>query len=235
MRPVERGSHPIDPVTKVPLSFKNYRDSKSYLVKNIGSYCSYCEKKVAQLLDVEHILPKAHYQQLESTWHNFLLSCKVCNSIKGYSRIRRKDYYWSDVDNTFHIFEYHLTGEVKINPLLSSVDRQIAENTLNLVGLDRKPGHPRYKTGSADWRWSERLEATQVAQESFADLQKNNTPEMRNQIIRNAQGRGFWSIWMTVFREDTDMINRLINAFPGTCKSCFDVDGRTISRPKGRI
>lgn len=53
----------------------------------------------------------------------------------------------------------------------------------------------------------------EIAQEALRDLQKNDTPQMRNQIVRTAQGQGFWSIWMTVFQNDPDMLNRLIDAF----------------------
>jgi hypothetical protein len=58
---------------------------------------------------------------------------------------------------------------------------------------------------------------------------------MRKQIVSNAQGRGFFSVWMTVFKDDPDMLNRFINAFPGTCTDCFDVEGKAILRPGGRI
>jgi hypothetical protein len=58
---------------------------------------------------------------------------------------------------------------------------------------------------------------------------------MRKQIVLNAQGRGFFSVWMTVFKNDPDMLNRLINAFPGTSGDCFDHEGKAIHRPKGRI
>lgn len=235
MRPVERGSVPINPTTGVPISFGDYKKAKPYLLDRIGHYCCYCEKPLTQLIDVEHILPKTHYTRLETTWHNFLIACRVCNDIKGSDRIKRKDFYWADVDNTFRIFEYPDSGEIKVNPSLSVAEQKIAKNTLDLVGLDRRPGHSQYKNSSADKRWQERLDTLRVAQEAFADLKKNDTSEMRKQIVCNAQGRGFWSIWMTVFENDSDMLNRFINAFPGTCKNCFDVSGNTIPRPKGRI
>jgi len=236
MRPVERGKPPIDPVTKTRISFKKYQDSKKYLIEVVGSYCCYCEKALTQVVDVEHILPKNHYPQLEIIWHNFLISCKVCNSIKSSGKIRRKDFYWADVDNTFRMFEFDPNSQdIRINASLSAMEQKIAKNTLDLVGLNRRPGHPEYRSNSADKRWRERFVVLKVAQEAFQDLQQSDTPEMRNQIVRNAEARGFWSIWMIVFQTDADMLNRLINAFPGTCKNCFDVLGKAIPRPKGRI
>ncbi len=236
MRPVQRGSIPIDPKTNKKVSFSKYQAAKKQVVERIGHYCCYCEKPVTNVRDVEHILPKEHYPQLKTIWHNFLISCRVCNDIKGRSLIRRKNFYWADVDNTFRIFEYDpLSADVKVNSMLSDPEKAIAKNTLDLIGLDRKPGHPQYKTTSADERWQERLDAVGTAKEAFADLQKNDTPEMRKQIVSNAQGRGFFSIWMTVFKDDPDMLNRFINAFLGTCTDCFDVEGKAIPRPGGRI
>ena len=230
MRPVERGSVPTNPTTGVRISFEKYGDAKPELLQRIGKYCSYCEKPLTQLIDVEHILPKTHFPQLKTNWHNFLISCRVCNDIKGNSKIKRKDFYWSDVDNTFRILECHLSsGAISVNPSLSITEQVIAKNTI-LSFLARA-----YKPLSADKRWQERLTTLEIAQEAFRDLQKNGTPQMRNQIVRTAQGQGFWSIWMTVFQNDPDMLNRLIDAFPGTCKGCFDISGKAIPRQKGRL
>jgi uncharacterized protein (TIGR02646 family) len=236
MRPVQRGSIPINSKTNQKVSFSKYQDAKQSIVERIGHYCCYCEKPVTNVRDVEHILPKQHYPRLQNIWHNFLISCRVCNDIKGRSLIRRKNFYWADVDNTFRIFEYHpLSADIEVNSLLSDPEKTIAQNTLDLVGLDRKPGHPKHKPNSADWRWKERLVAVGIAQEAFSDLQKNDTLEMRKQIVRTAQGIGFFSVWMTVFKDDHDMLQRFIAAFPGTSGDCFDHQGKAIHRPKGRV
>ena len=58
---------------------------------------------------------------------------------------------------------------------------------------------------------------------------------MRQQITCTATGHAYWSIWMTVFKDDPDMLNRFIAAFLGTCADCFDVQGKAIPRPGGRI
>lgn len=40
-----------------------------------------------------------------------------------------------------------------------------------------------------------------------------------------------WSVWYTVFCDDSGMRRRLLAAFPGTHTSCFDpVDGRALPR-----
>ena len=38
----------------------------------------------------------------------------------------------------------------------------------------------------------------------------------RQLAIKVALGAGFFSVWMTVFRDDEDMCRRLEQAFPGT-------------------
>jgi hypothetical protein len=39
---------------------------------------------------------------------------------------------------------------------------------------------------------------------------------MKDQIIDTVKAKGFWSVWMTVFSDDADMLDRLMVAFPGT-------------------
>jgi hypothetical protein len=58
---------------------------------------------------------------------------------------------------------------------------------------------------------------------------------MRQQIVDTALGRGFWSVWMTVFKDDPDMLQRFIDAFAGTCRDCFDISGNPIARQKGQL
>ncbi len=83
MRPVNRGNIPTDTLTGGNIVFRPYQIAKSYLIERIGSYCSFCEKRLTHLVEVEHILPKSLHSEFQFTWNNFLLSCKTCNTIKG--------------------------------------------------------------------------------------------------------------------------------------------------------
>jgi hypothetical protein len=58
---------------------------------------------------------------------------------------------------------------------------------------------------------------------------------VRELIVINATVNGFWSVWMTMFQDDLDMLNRLIQALPGTCCHCFDEAGRPIARREGGL
>jgi uncharacterized protein (TIGR02646 family) len=242
MRPVVRGKN-----TKV---FKDYKYARKDLIDRLGQYCSYCEMPLGSSLAVEHILPQALFTDETTNWENFCLACPNCNSTKKspmekkwqdswqYLNITsakiaaRDEFYWIDQDNTFRAFEYCEGGLVKVNPSLASEEEIVAKETIKMVGLDKTP---KPDLQMKDRRWINRREAWDKAKMSLDNLGKCNVEEMRNQILQQAVAQGFFSVWMTVFKDDTDMLNRFINAFPGTCTDCFDVQGKAIPRPGGRI
>jgi 5-methylcytosine-specific restriction endonuclease McrA len=78
MRPVFRNASPQAD------DYDDYRHSFPELVGRIGMYCSYCERRIATNLAVEHIQPKSlpAYAHLAGRWNNFLLGCVNCNSTK---------------------------------------------------------------------------------------------------------------------------------------------------------
>lgn len=232
MRPIIRGDIPKDENTGEPIKFKEYGDAKDYLIKNIGSYCSYCERKINNILAVEHIKPKKHNRDLEFSWHNFLLACTNCNSIKGDTKINLTDYFWCNRDNTFLAFIYE-NGLIKSNSQLTPGQQKIAKNTIELTGLDRKPGHPKFS--KKDKRWKQRQEKWDLAQRAYKNLKNNNIEALRETIVELALTSGFWSIWMTVFQNDQDMLKRFIEVFPGTAQNCFDANCNPVHRSGGII
>jgi uncharacterized protein (TIGR02646 family) len=233
MRPVERGDIPKNRLTNSDVKFPVYDQAKPYLTTNIGEYCSYCERRVNNLLAVEHIQPKNIRSDLELAWDNFLLACVNCNSIKGHAKVSLGDYYWPDRDNTVRAFTYFATGIVGVNVTLTPEQKEKAKRTIELTGLDRTPAHPNYSY--RDNRWQERKEIWEIAVDSLADLENNNTEELRKRIVALAIRSGCFSIWMSVFQDDADMLNRFIAAFPGTCKDCFDRQGKPLPRPGGAL
>ncbi|MFT9846047.1 HNH endonuclease [Aneurinibacillus sp. REN35] len=59
---------------------------RTYLFKQIGSYCSYCETPISMDSAVEHKVPKSNkrgFQQYQTRWSNLLVACQSCNSAKG--------------------------------------------------------------------------------------------------------------------------------------------------------
>jgi hypothetical protein len=188
--------------------------------------------KLDTALAIEHIRPKSLYPNLELEWSNFLLACTNCNSTKGTQDIILSDYYWPDEDNTFLAFTYLEGGLVRPNSQLNNQEKIKAEATLKLTGLD--------KPFINDPKVSNRLLLNRryvwdLAIRSLDHLHKNDTPEMRQQITCTATGHAYWSIWMTVFKDDSDMLKRFIEAFPGTCQDCFDDNCNPIPRPNGNL
>ena len=211
MRPVDKGATPLANGTT---TFKPYGNARPHLIKKLGNYCCYCERRLP--LDVEHVHPKSKHPSLTYEWSNLLLSCGNCNSTKLKKSIGIA--LMPDKHNTFFALEYTQTS-VKPNASCCARAQKRAQQLLDLVGLQKLDSNK--KTGS-DRRWIERLQAWDIAVNSLGDLSTNNTSEMRRQIVRTAFETGFFSIWMTVFATDSDMLLRFIEAFPGTAKDCFD-------------
>ncbi|PZV15058.1 MAG: HNH endonuclease [Pseudanabaena sp.] len=253
MRPIFRGNQPLD-LSGKPKGFKDYHNARGDLIDRIGEYCSYCETRLGSSLDIEHILPQALFPDEEQNWENFCLACTNCNSIKKWAMEKRwndswshlhqvsakiaarSEFFWIDRDNTFSCLEYTKGGFIQVNTSLSTEEKQIAQSTIKMVGLDRTPNpDPQVK----DRRWNNRRQAWDKAERSLENLSKCNTDEsreaMRDQIISHAVDKGFWSVWMTVFKDDPDMLQRFIDAFAGTCLDCFDISGNPIPRQKGRL
>ena len=234
MRPVYRGDVPTDK-DKCPIDFKEYGDARDYLIERIGDYCSYCESPLLAPA-VEHIQPKSKEPALEKIWTNFLLACSFCNSVKKDKTIdagNLNNYFWADTDNTFRAFVYAKDRAPQVDISLNAINQQIARNTLELSGLDREPSHPLLT--KKDRRWIKRKEAWGKAEAAKANLEEQPTEFMRRQIKDTATSTGFWSVWMTVFQDDTDMRSHLIDAFQGTCKECFDQNIQPIKRAGGKI
>jgi hypothetical protein len=172
-------------------------------------------------------------KNLELSWDNFLLGCRYCNSVKGDAAINLEDFLWPDRDNTFLAFTYALDQSPQAADGLATDTRTKAERTLLLTGLDRQPGNPRHT--AKDRRWLKRREAWGKALLSRGQLAMSPGEPMRQQIILNVLGTGFWSVWMTVFHDDRDLLQRLVDAFPGTDRDCFDSAMRPIRRRDGQV
>lgn len=223
MRPVDKNLYQCNKEKYDP-----YGDAKEDLIKAIGPFCSYCERYgYYSALDVEHIEDKENNPSKEHDWDNFLLACKNCNPIKGNKPIKfpingtspiEYEYIMlPHLDNTFELFDYLESGHIKINPSISDHLKKEAKKLIELVGLDRRPGHRDYS--NKDKRYRERKKAWEMSQRYLTKYQKNNCEiEM---ITDLASANGFWSIWMHTFTEYPEVQKELINAFPGTRKEFF--------------
>lgn len=226
MRPVDKGESPYT-------SIEDYSEALPYLEGAIGTYCSYCEFPIFHVPEIEHVCAKSKGGSL-TDWDNLLLGCKYCNTRKAKKVTPDNvgDFLWPDKDNTALAYTYQ-GGTPKINQsALEQIDPtgkrlSQAKNLFELVRLDHVP-----TLGEKDRRHYARNRAYELAVEALNDWKKikyntqNNTPEqmepLKGQIIRNAQGQGFFSVWMTVFADEPDVLCALIEGFPGTNRSFYD-------------
>ena len=227
MRPVHRGASPQAD------DFANYRDAFGELVSRMGMFCSYCERRIATNLAVEHIQPKGlpAYAHLEGRWDNFLLGCVNCNSTKGDKDVVLKDVLLPDRDNTAAAYVYSMDGKIEVNPILTDRQKELATATLSLTGLDKRISRVTDANGRlvAIDRVAQRMEVWLIAESSRDDLADNPSDAFRRQIARTAVGHGFFSIWMAVFANDKTMRQMLVDEFPGTATNCFDAATQPVS------
>lgn len=223
MRPIRRGDSPRSN------DFTNYKDAKPFLVSRLGLYCSYCERKIPTLLEVEHIQPKKGphgHPLLIGCWNNFLLACKNCNATKKDKKIMLANVLLPDRDNTFAAFTYLQDGTVHPTSGLPPDLDDKARHTLGLTGLDKEDNETLDENGKliALERIAQRMEAWGIAEAARLDVDAHpNNDAVKRGAVRTAKESGFFSIWMTVFSNNPDMRNRFIDAFEGTRGSgCFD-------------
>lgn len=231
MRPIDRGN--------ASSTYANYQDAKPDLVKRLGTYCSYCERRVTTNLAIEHILPKDEnlpYSHLRNEWTNFLLGCVNCNSAKKTEVVDFDQYVLPDRDNTFMGYVYEETGLVTLNTTLTSQQQDFLQNTINMVAINRYD-HINWDQNTlftALERFSQRIQAWEQAKEAREDYD-NGEVNLRR-ICREACATGFFSIWMAVFEGVPAVRKALINAFPNTAQDCFDENGNPISpRPQNGL
>ncbi|MCH1926386.1 HNH endonuclease [Shewanella sp. C32] len=224
MRPVRKG------VSPVVGDFKKYEDAKKELVGRLGSYCSYCERKISTLLAVEHIEPKDGdfgKPALEKRWTNFLLACTNCNSCKGSKEVDFHRLIFPDRDNTFHAFIYTEDGKIGVNTTLNPAQMVLANNTLALVGLDKPIQQYKDSNGLqvALDRVAQRMEAFGVAEAALALLKRDPRSDvLKESIVMTAESNGFFSIWMKVFDSYPEMKVKFIKAYKGTeITGCFNM------------
>ncbi len=220
MRPVFRGAGPQ------AADYDNHRTAFTELASRIGMFCSYCERRIPTQLAVEHIQPQKLYTHLKGRWNNFLLACVNCNSTKGCQDVVLNEVLLPDRDNTAAAYAYTMDGKIAVQAGLTDSQHDLAKRTLTLTGLDRSANSETDSNGKlvAIDRVAQRMETWLLAQECKRDLRSNATEPFRKQIARTATAQGFFSIWMTVFKDDVVVRKLLIQEFRGTAKDCFDAN-----------
>lgn len=228
MRPVNRG--------EPPEKYEQFQDAIGDLEDRLGTYCSYCERRLPAGLAVEHVVPKSYDEDRELDWSNFLLACGNCNSVKGKKITNDHDFVWPDRDNTLLGITYQDGGMLDVTEGLSEELKGKVKRLIDLVGLDRHPGQPRSKRPTdRDRRYMQREQVWRLAKRRHETLARMDCEDLRSLICDLAVAEGFFSVWMLVFHDDTDMRKRFAVAFTGTSAECFDHDWKSIPRPGGKL
>lgn len=232
MRPVNKGESPYQTI-------KDYAEAMPYLEKRLGKYCSYCEFPIKHVPEVEHIVSKANGGD-RTDWKNLLLGCKYCNTRKSktISPENVEEYIWPDCDNTALAYTYE-NGIPEVNEKkLLEVDGtgefyRKAKKLFDLVELGHVPNEK-----EKDKRFIERIEAFQTAQiclnnwKGITAIENNPVvlKSFKDLIATCALKSGFFSVWMTVFSQEPEILQMLIEGFPNTRKECFDKNGHPLEK-----
>ncbi len=228
MRPVDRGP--------APQKFTKYGEAISDLETRLGTYCSYCESRLPSGLAVEHMAPKSLCQKLELEWTNFLLGCMTCNSVKGDTDVSDNELLWPDRNNTALAITYSDGGYVGVADDLSDELRNRTRNLIELVGLDRHAAAGWPGPSGRDKRWSEREKVWTLAKKCRLDYEeRGKSTKALSYVVDVAKGYGFFSVWLSVFKEYSEVRIALIGAFPGTAQYCFNQSGDPVPRPNAVI
>lgn len=107
---------------------------------------------------------------------------------------------------TFGAFEYRSDGRVNVDGNLSQDESCKAKALFDLVGLGEMGT-------STDRRLRKRRQAWDQA---VIARDRIDSDDSRILAVKIAVNIGFFSVWMAVFQDDSDMRQRLIGAFPGT-------------------
>lgn len=115
----------------------------------------------------------------------------------------------------------------KLDPSGSYYEK--AKNTYEMVDLGNEPS---LKKGNKDRRFLNRNTAYHKALNSLENWKHiKESPElfkndMIKQILMTATAEGFFSVWMTVFSDEPQILLALIEDFSGTNKLYYDSNGK---------
>ncbi len=199
MRPVNKGN--------APRVYTDHGQARHDLGAVIGYYCSYCEMKVRNSIEVEHILPQ-NQGGARLDWDNFLLSCKYCNTRKSDINDNLVDYLWPDIDNSDLAFTYSEANIIEPKANLSNNLRDKAQQSIDLMKLNLAE----METTEADTRWISRKEAWDLAWKSYTDWKEAPIIQMARSLAR-ASLNGHYSIWIEVFKNEQMVIDAIDNEY----------------------
>ena len=223
MRPIDKGPAPAD--------YEVYQNALDDLEQRLGRYCSYCERRFPASLEVEHMSPKSRHPDQALDWGNFLLGCRNCNAVKGFTDLPDGTTLWPDEHNTFLAITYERGGFVRVSSALPRHLMGRARALIDLVGLDRHADDEFPDPARRDRRWLQREEAWAVAEKCRANYERlGQAEDALHLVLVAAQSSGFFSVWLAVFVGHPAVKRALIERLEGTAARCFDSQGQPVPR-----
>ena len=232
MRPVAKGPSPQE-------EYPHYRDALDDLAGRIGLFCSYCEQPIQHAPEIEHVQPKSLEPELEQSWENLLLGCQSCNRTKSDKPVDLDRVAMPDSDNSFRGLVLLEGGRIGLSTDLTDAQAELITQVVRLVRLDRYPDaedkgdQPTDRDKRADLR----RDVWDLAHRYLRLIERPGGEPLIRKLIADdlAPRTGFFSVWMTVFRDHPDMLKRFIQVFPGTDAGSFDEEGKAVPRAGGRL
>ncbi|WP_290790923.1 hypothetical protein [Flavihumibacter sp. UBA7668] len=144
-------------------------------------------------------------------------------------------------NNLINYIEITGGGLVQIKAGVGGNDLTRAQAFIDLVGLDRVPGHVNYS--DKDDRWDNRLKVADIAQRQFNKYTSAVPSTDIETIVDLARTTGYFSIWYYQFIGHDEIIGALLNGinvggnplqpFPGSHTGSFDDANHynTVARP----
>jgi uncharacterized protein (TIGR02646 family) len=198
-----------------PTEYNPWGDAKPELINEIGDFCSYCGKHLTRsALHIEHIQDKDTHSHLQFFWNNFLLACVNCNSTKLKKNPITLNAFLPHLDNLLCFIEVLNGGLLQVKTGVTGTNLTRTNAFINLVGLDRRPGHANYS--DKDDRWEYRLTAYDKATRQLQKYTSTPVTTDIENITELAITAGFFSVWFTVFAAHDSVKAALITAFKGT-------------------
>lgn len=245
MRPIDRGPIPLG--NGQPKRVSNYRSWRADLLDRIGPYCCFCNMRLNDSPQVEHVIAQAIDSSLALDWDNMLLACGPCNRTKSHTPCPPATHYLPQFHNTHLAFDYKLSALLIANQAAafvycksSGIDPIKGQNTISLCALDRDT--TKNEDQATDLRWKYRFEAltkAKIWRAAFEELSGNFIESFVNLLQTAVESTGFWSIWFTTFEDIPEVRKMLVQNIPGTDAQSFDAGtfkpiSRT-TRPSGDV
>lgn len=235
MRPLDKGSCPIDPATGRNKVVTDYDQWRADLIERIGFYCAYCNMPLSHNLQVEHVIPKVPMPGqpvgLRLAWTNMLLACGPCNRAKDNKPMLAATHFLPEDHNTYLYFETFVPhpdpDAAIVRPKTGLVNPELkqAQDTVGLLKLDNIDR----RSDVVDIRWMRRFAALQTikACRDIFDVAKRSRTYNENAAAENlaimSASVGFFSLWYDAFADEPKVMEKLIhpNFVPGTVQHYF--------------